>query len=385
MKRVFLIVLDSMGIGHAPDAEKFGDLGAFTLKSAYSTGYCRLDNLHRMGLGNVEGLEFLGKTDTPTASCGRMHEASMGKDTTIGHWEIAGHISKKPLPVFPDGFPQDFLDEFSRKVGRGVLCNKPYSGTEVIKDFGREHIKSGDLIVYTSADSVFQIAAHTSVVPLAELYSICEIARDMLKGELAVGRVIARPFEGEYPEFRRTSGRHDYSLEPPVRMLPDAVKENGLSSIAVGKIADVFNGRGFTEAIPTVSNSDGMEKTLGLARREFSGLCFVNLVDFDSLWGHRRDPRGYAEGLEAFDMRVGELIEELFDDDVLMITADHGCDPAFDKTTDHTREDIPLIVYSKGLIPRKIENRKSFADIGATVCQLLGVEFECDGEAICLK
>ncbi|MBQ8850039.1 MAG: phosphopentomutase [Clostridia bacterium] len=385
MKRVFLIVLDSVGIGCARDAAAFGDEGAFTLRSVYETGRLQLPNLCRMGLGNIEGLDFLGKTDIPTASVARVREASMGKDTTIGHWEIAGHISKAPLPVFPNGFPKEFLDEFSKRVGRGVLCNKPYSGTKVIADYGEEHLRTGDLIVYTSADSVFQIAAHTDTVPLDELYTVCEIAREMLAGDLGVGRVIARPFAGTSPDFYRTADRRDYSLEPPTKMLPDAVRGAGLTTVSVGKIIDIFAGRGFDRAIRTHSNEEGMKETENIAKESFSGLCFVNLVDFDMLWGHRRDPVKYAEGLSAFDRWVGGFAETLGKDDTLIITADHGCDPAFDKTTDHTREDVPLLIWSKGLAPENFGIRDTFADIGATTAKLLGVSFECDGNAIDVK
>ncbi len=382
MKRVFLIVLDSVGIGRAVDAADFGDEGAFTLKSVYGTGKLSMPNLCAMGLGNIEGLDFLGTVPTPTASVARVREASMGKDTTIGHWEIAGHISEKPLPTFPNGFPKSFLDEFSKRVGRGVLCNRPYSGTAVIKDFGEEHIKSGKLIVYTSADSVFQIAAHTDIVPLSELYSICEVAREMLCGELSVGRVIARPFSGSAPDFYRTADRHDYSLEPPVQMLADAVQRAGLETVSVGKIIDIFAGRGFDRAYRTHSNKEGMERTAELAKESFSGLCFVNLVDFDMLWGHRRDPLGYAQGLCEFDRWLGAFIQLLDKDDALIITADHGCDPAFAKTTDHTREDVPLLIYSKGLEAKNYGMLDTFAHIGATAAWLLGVPLVCDGQPI---
>ncbi len=385
MKRVFLIVLDSVGIGQARDAAAFGDEGAHTLRSAYGTGKMKLSALCRMGLGNIEGLEFLGKTDTPTASFGRVREASMGKDTTIGHWEIAGHISSAPLPVFPNGFPEAFLEKFSQKIGRGALCNKPYSGTKVIADYGEEHLRTGSLIVYTSADSVFQIAAHTDKVPLTELYSICETAREMLSGDLGVGRVIARPFAGNAPDFYRTADRRDFSLEPPKALLPDVVRSAGLTTASVGKIIDIFAGRGFDRAIRTHSNEEGMKVTEELAREDFSGLCFVNLVDFDMLWGHRRDTEGYAEGLEAFDRWLGGFAESLSEKDALIITADHGCDPSFLKTTDHTREDVPLIIYSKGLEPMALGTLNTFADIGATAATLLGVAFECDGRAVSLS
>ena len=379
MKRAFLIVLDSLGIGGAADAERFGDSGANTLKSLYETGRLNIPNLKKMGLGNIDGLEYLGTTDTATASVARVREASMGKDTTIGHWEIAGHVSPSPLPTFPDGFPKDFLDEFSKKIGRGILCNRPYSGTAVINDFGEAHINSGSVIVYTSADSVFQIAAHTDVVSLDELYSMCEVAREMLTGDLAVGRVIARPFTGSAPNFKRTADRRDYSLTPPARLLPEALREAGLTTISVGKIIDIFAGQGFDRAIRTHSNDEGMSATSRIAEEDFSGLCFVNLVDFDMLWGHRRDVLGYTEGLNAFDRWLGDFIERLSSEDVLIITADHGCDPAFSKTTDHTREDVPCVIYSKGLTPVNYGTRQSLADIGATAARLLDVEFCGDG------
>jgi phosphopentomutase len=385
MKRVFLIVLDSVGIGQARDAAAFGDEGANTLKSAYATGRMKLSNLCRMGLGNIEGLEFFGKNDTQTASVGRVREASMGKDTTIGHWEIAGHISSSPLPVFPQGFPEDFLAEFSKKTGRGVLCNKPYSGTKVIADYGEEHMRTGSLIVYTSADSVFQIAAHTDKVPLTELYSICETAREMLCGDLGVGRVIARPFAGNAPDFYRTADRRDFSLEPPVPMLPDKLQSAGVETVSVGKITDIFAGRGFDRAIRTHSNEEGMKVTSSLAAEDRAGFFFVNLVDFDMLWGHRRDAHGYADGLEAFDLWLGGFADSLSATDALIITADHGCDPSFLKTTDHTREDVPLIIYSKGLKPKALGTLNTFADIGATAAKLLRVDIECDGKAVSLS
>ena len=382
MKRVFIIVLDSLGIGLARDAVAFGDEGSFTLKSIYDTGLLSIDNLKKLGLGNISGLDFIGGENAPAASVARVMEASAGKDTTIGHWEIAGHISKKPLPTFPNGFPKELLDEFSAAVGRGVLCNKPYSGTAVIKDYGKRHLESGDLIVYTSADSVFQIAAHEEIVSLDELYRICETARKMLTGELGVGRVIARPFLGSAPDFYRTANRRDFSLEPPVRMLPDAVMDSGKDSISVGKIIDIFAGRGFSRFIRTHSNREGMDETLKLADEDFSGLCFVNLVDFDSLWGHRRDVGGYALGLNEFDVFLGEFIPKMKENDALIVTADHGCDPAFTATTDHTREDVPLLIYSKSLSPVNYGELDTFARIGATVAKLLGVDFKCDGEPL---
>lgn len=333
-------------------------------------------------MGNIEGLSFLGETSCPQASVGRLRERSMGKDTTIGHWELAGHISEEPLPVFPKGFPNELLESLSRKTGREILCNKPYSGTDVIRDYGEEHLRTGALIVYTSADSVLQIAAHTSVIPLNELYGICEIARELCVGTYGVGRVIARPFEGSFPEFQRTADRRDYSLNPPVELLPDVIQAWGLDSIAVGKISDIFGGRGFTKTVRTHSNREGMEITAEIAREGFHGLCFVNLVDFDSKWGHRRDAIGYAEGLNEFDRMLGELLPLIGEEDLLMITADHGCDPGFGATTDHTREYVPILMYGGGESVRSIGTRESFADVAATVADRLGVTFACDGRAI---
>ncbi len=381
-KRIFLFVLDSLGAGEAPDAEAFGDRGASTLGSLHKTGLLKIDNLLSLGLGNIDGLGFLGRADTPIGAYAKMTEASMGKDTTIGHWEIAGHISNKPLPTFENGFPPELIAEFSKKCGRGVLCNLPYSGTKVIHDYGREHLKSGDLIVYTSADSVFQIAAHVDIVPLEELYSICETARKMLVGEYGVGRVIARPFGGTYPKFERLPERRDFSLAPPRLLLPEAVFNAGLASISIGKISDIFADRKFTEATHTHSNKEGEDLTLALAERDFNGLCFINLVDFDSKYGHRRDAEGYAIALNEFDLMLPELISKMSSDDLMIITADHGCDPAFTATTDHTREYAPLIIYSKDILPKDLGIRATFADIGATVSELLGIGFNCDGSSI---
>ena len=381
-KRVFLMVLDSVGIGSAKDAAAFGDEGAFTLRSAYGTGQLRLGHLLRLGLGNIEGLSFLGTTPSPAASVARLREASAGKDTTIGHWELAGYVSKTPLPTFPHGFPKSFLEEFSQRVGRGILCNLPYSGTKVIRDYGEEHLRTGDLIVYTSVDSVFQVAAHTDVVPLEELYAICETAREMLRDELGVGRVIARPFVGSASEFRRTADRRDYSLLPPDGLLPQRVAEAGLASLSVGKIVDIFAGKGVTESYRTHSNEEGMAETLRLAKTEFCGLCFTNLVDFDTLWGHRRDPIAYAQGLTAFDTWLGGFLECLTEEDVLMITADHGCDPCYAATTDHTREDVPLILYGKGMSPKNYGTRETFSDVAATAAALLGISMTCDGRSL---
>ena len=385
-RRVFLIVLDSFGIGGALDASAFGDEGAHTLKSVWSAG-ARLTTLRSLGIGNIEGLSFVGETKAPLASVARVREASMGKDTTIGHWEIAGHISKSPLPTFPDGFDDVIIEKIKRISGRDVLCNKPYSGTAVIRDFGAEALARGALIVYTSADSVLQIAAHVGVVPLDELYRICTTLRGELVGERdGVGRIIARPFtQNADGEFVRTPDRRDYSLEPPVMLLPEAVKQSGLSSIAIGKISDIFAGVGFTETALTHSNKEGMERTLEYIRKDFEGLCFVNLVDFDMLFGHRRDARGYADAISEFDAWASAAISSLREDDVMIISADHGCDPDFIKTTDHTRENVPLIIYGKNIEPRQYGIRNSFADIAATVAALLGTTLECDGSAIDLE
>ena len=386
IKRVFLIVLDSVGAGALPDAHLFGDVGAHTLRSAWESGLCRLDTLRSLGLGNIEGLEFIGPTDTPVGAYARMREASMGKDTTIGHWEISGLVSATPLPTFPQGFSEDVLDRIRGISGREVLCNLPYSGTAVIADYGREALERGALIVYTSADSVLQIAAHTDAVPLDELYRICGEVRDMLcEIDLPVGRVIARPFVSDGDGFKRTADRRDYSLKPPRVLLPEALKSAGLDSIAVGKISDIFADVGFSESRRTHSNREGMEIAREYIRKDFNGLCFVNLVDFDMLWGHRRDPEGYAKGLEEFDGWLGGILPELGNGDLLIITADHGCDPSFGATTDHTREYTPLIMYGKRLVPQNYGTRDSFADIGATVAEVLGVDLVCDGAPIALK
>ncbi|MBQ8176752.1 MAG: phosphopentomutase [Oscillospiraceae bacterium] len=368
MKRVFLIVLDSAGIGNAPDAEKFGDKGADTFRSCYNTGKLNVPNMRKLGLFNIDGMDYGESCENPIGAYGRMTEKSMGKDTTIGHWEIAGIISENPLPTYPNGFPQDILDKFSAATGRKVLCNKTYSGTEVIKDYGKEHMETGALIVYTSADSVFQIAAHESVVPVEQLYEYCEIARKILVGEHGVGRVIARPFEGEYP-FTRTSRRHDFSIEPPAETMLDVLKNAGKDVIAVGKINDIFVGKGITEFVRTSGNDDGMEKTFGYAKRDFNGLCFVNLVDFDMSYGHRRDVDGYTNALNRFDEQLGTLMEMMGEDDVIMITADHGCDPCY-KGTDHTRETVPLLVYGKKVEPKNLGVTESY-----TACADMVLEF----------
>ena len=380
MKRVFLIVLDSFGIGAMPDAESFGDVGVNTLGACATSPKLDIPNMTAAGLGNIDGVTCLPKAAAPTGAFARLTESSMGKDTTIGHWEIAGVISPQPLPTFPNGFPREVLDAFEKETGRGVLCNLPYSGTEVIKDYGREHVQTGDLIVYTSADSVFQIAAHESVVPPEQLYAYCRIARKLLVGKYGVGRVIARPFEGEWP-YTRTSRRHDFSLEPPAKTMLDAIVEAGQDMIAVGKIHDIFAGRGMTEFTYTSGNTDGLAKTLEIAYRDFTGLCFVNLVDFDMLYGHRRNPDGYAQALHEFDTWLPELLAKLGDDDCVIITADHGCDPGYLKHTDHTREYIPMIALGKKVKPVNLGTRAGFCDIAATVTELLGVPYQTPGRS----
>ncbi len=385
MKRVFIIVLDSFGIGAEPDADLFGDVGTHTLGHIYKDENFSADTMISLGLANIDGQEFLGKIKKPRASYARLRERSMGKDTTIGHWEIAGIVSHHPLPTFPNGFPQSVIDEFAEKVGHGVLCNRPYSGTEVIKDYGAEHLETGKLIVYTSADSVFQIAAHEELYPPEELYRFCRIAREMLTGDVGVGRVIARPFVGDAVNgFTRTSNRHDFSLEPYGVTMLDAIKDASLDVISVGKIYDIFAGRGITESLPTHGNAEGMETALSLADRDFTGLCFVNLVDFDMLYGHRNDVPGYARAIAEFDKWLPGFLDKLGPDDVLLITADHGCDPG-DVSTDHTREYVPLLVYGDGIKPKNLGTRETFADISATVCDLLGVDFASPGESFAKK
>lgn len=370
-KRVFLIVLDSCGIGEAPDAEKFGDKGCSTIRSISKSPFFDITNLKSIGYTNIDGLSFLGEGELKS-TVARLREKSNGKDTTIGHWEIAGVVSEKPLPVFPKGFPDEVISEFCEKTGRGILCNKPYSGTEVIKDYGKQHLETGNLIVYTSADSVFQIAAHESIVPREKLYEYCRTAREILKGDYGVGRVIARPFEGEYP-FKRTSGRHDFSLEPPEKTLLDELKEENFDVIGVGKIHDIFAGRGLTEYSFTVNNKDGMEKTLSYQKKDFSGLCFINLVDFDMVYGHRQDVDGYANALNEFDKWLPSFISGMRDDDYLIITADHGCDPA-DESTDHTREYVPFVMYSKNSEPENLGTIYGFDFISKTVKDILNYD-----------
>lgn len=380
-KRVFIIVLDSYGIGAEPDAEAFGDVGSNTLKSISAHSAYDTPVMKQMGLFNCDGIDYIDGVDKATGAYGRLQEASNGKDTTIGHWEIAGIVSENPLPTYPNGFPKEVLDAFEKATGRGVLCNLPYSGTEVIKDYGREHIETGKLIVYTSADSVFQIAAHEAVVPVEELYRYCEIAREILQGEHGVGRVIARPFEGEYPDFVRTPRRHDFSLVPPQNTMMDVLKAEGFDVYGVGKIYDIFAGKSIEHTQRIEDNVDGMNKTLALQDEDFNGLCFVNLVDFDMKYGHRRDIEGYATAATVFDRQLKEFIARMRDEDILMITADHGCDPGF-SGTDHTREYVPFLAYGKDIkADVNLGTRKSFADIAATVQEIFGVEQKTCGES----
>ena len=372
VKRIFLIVLDSVGIGEAPDAADFGDAGSNTLAAAAASRFFDLPELGRLGLFNIDGVSCRPAAAEPEGSFARMTERSKGKDTTIGHWEIAGVISPRPLPTYPNGFPPEVIEAFRQKTGRGVLCNRPYSGTEVIRDYGREHLETGALIVYTSADSVFQIAAHESIVPPEQLYEYCRIARELLQGEHGVGRVIARPFEGEWP-FVRTPRRHDFSLEPPSETMLDRIKAAGLDVIAVGKIHDIFAGRGDTEHIFTSGNTDGIAQAIALTKRPFHGLCFVNLVDFDMLYGHRNDPDGYARALTEFDRTLPKLLAGLGEGDVLMITADHGCDPAT-PSTDHSREYTPWLIAGPAVRPGvNLGTLPTFADISATVLDAFGL------------
>ncbi len=380
MKRVFLIVLDSLGIGELPDAARFGDEGSHTLRSiAGSDEFC-IPNLIKLGLGNIAGQGFLPRSEKPLAAFGRMAERSLGKDTTIGHWELCGVVSEKPLPTYPDGFPVEVICAFEEKVGRKVLCNKPFSGTEVIRLYGEEHMKTGDLIVYTSGDSVFQIAAHEEVVPLPRLYRICEIAREMLQGEHGVGRVIARPFITGENGFERTANRHDFSLAPPKKTLLDCAKEKGLDVISVGKIRDIFASRGITRGHRTVSNANGMELCLEIADEDFEGICFLNLVDFDAKFGHRNDVDGYARALSEFDAFLPRLLEKMREEDLLVITADHGCDPAT-PSTDHSREYVPVLLYGCGLAGKDLGTAESFAAVAQTLSDFFGLEEHFSSES----
>jgi len=379
MKRVFIVVLDSLGIGEMPDAALYGDEGSNTLKAISKSRFFHAENLSKLGFFNIDGVDCRPGEASPLGAFARMAEASCGKDTTAGHWEIAGIKSGEPMPTFPDGFPDEVISRFERLTGREVLCNKPYSGTEVIKDYGKKHLKTGGLIVYTSADSVFQIAAHEEKVPLEELYKCCRTAREILTGKYGVGRVIARPFKGEYPNFKRTSNRRDFSLVPPKATMLDQLSAKGKDVIAVGKINDIFAGKGITEAVHTSGNTEGIKATIELTGKKLDGLCFINLVDFDMLYGHRNDVDGYAKALTEFDESLPAIEAGLGSGDILMITADHGCDPST-PSTDHSREYTPLVMYGSSVpAGTNFGTRSTFSDIGATVLQYFGIKPEIYG------
>ena len=384
IKRVFLIVLDSFGIGCAPDAADFGDGRCNTLASLTTSPELHAPNLTKLGLFNIDGVGCGTPADSPIGTFARLRELSRGKDTTIGHWEIAGIVSEQPMPTYPNGFPTEILERLSAACdGKKILCNKPYSGTQVIHDYGREQEETGGLIVYTSADSVLQIAANEADVPVERLYDYCRAARKIMQGEHSVGRIIARPYVGSYPNYERTAHRHDFSLDPTGDTMMDALVRQGHEVIAVGKISDIFAGRGVTRSTGVnENNADGMEKTLRIQQEDFTGLCFVNLVDFDMTYGHRRDIAGYARATTEFDVQLGTFMEHMREDDVLMITADHGCDPGA-PGTDHTREYVPLLVYGaqirKGV---NLGTYPTFAMIGATVADMFGAGLTTKGESL---
>ena len=375
MNRIIWIVIDSVGVGALPDAKSFGDEGVNTLGHIVKEfSDIKIPNMIKLGLGNIDGIDYINNIDSPIGSFGRCNEVSQGKDTTTGHWEMTGLLVDTPFKTFENGFPKEIIDEFERRTGRKVVANKPASGTAILDEFGEHQMKTGDVIVYTSADSVFQIAAHEDIIPLEELYEMCKTAREIMMGEYAVARVIARPYVGSCNgQFERTSNRRDYSLNPFDKTVLDNIKEKGLDVIGVGKIEDIFNGQGITEAIHTKDNMDGVDQTINYIKKDNKGLIFTNLVDFDSKYGHRRNIKGYKEALEEFDARIPEIIEAMNDKDILIINADHGNDPAY-KGTDHTREYIPLLVYGKDIKEGiNLGTRNSFADIGATVADILNV------------
>ncbi|MDO4632542.1 MAG: phosphopentomutase [Eubacteriales bacterium] len=381
VNRVFVIVLDSFGIGHAPDAADFGDEGSNTLGTIRRSPEYHTPNMKKLGLFCIDGVDPIENQPEVCGSYLRLFEASRGKDTTIGHWEIAGIISEKPMPTYPNGFPQEVLDEISRATGRGILCNRPYSGTDVIRDFGDEHVKTGDLIVYTSADSVLQIAAHEDVVPLEELYEICRKSRAIMQGEHGVGRIIARPFIGTSGQYQRTAHRHDFSLIPPKDTMMDVLVREGYDTLGVGKIYDIFAGKNVQKTVSIENNVDGMNKTLEFQKEDFHGLCFVNLVDFDMLYGHRNDIDGYAKAATVFDEQLGTFLANMREDDVLIITADHGCDPGF-RGTDHSREGIPVLICGKPVNENvNLGTGNTFSNIGSTVLEMLGAKGSVQGES----
>ena len=383
MKRIFLIVLDSCGIGEEPDAAEFGDVGSNTLRACAASPEFDMRNLIAYGLGDLDGVDYLPKAAQPKAALARLQERSRGKDTTIGHWEIAGIVSEKPLPTYPNGFPEDVLRPFREQTGRGVLCNKPYSGTEVIKDYGEEHLKTGDLIVYTSGDSVLQIAAHEDVIPLDELYRICEYARTLINGpKITMGRVIARPYVGTCKEdFQRTANRHDYGFMPTGPTALTMLQDAGYDVISVGKTWDLFCGQGFDRTYHNESNMDGMDHVDEVMSQDWRGLCFTNLVDFDAVYGHRRNARGDGEALEAFDERLARVMDAMRPNDLLMVTADHGNDPTY-TGTDHTRELVPLLAWSPSMAAHGTDLglRSTCSDLGATVLDNFGVTGNGEGE-----
>lgn len=375
LRRVIWIILDSVGAGEMPDADRFGDVGSNTLEHVWKeNGGLNIPNMIKLGLGNISGLDSIDKCESPAGNFGKLAEMSNGKDTTIGHWEMTGIYSPNKFPTYPNGFPEDVIDEFIKKTGvPGVLANCTASGTEIIKKLGVEHIKTKKPIVYTSADSVFQIACHEDVYPVEELYRICRCAREILQGDNAVARVIARPFVGTDGNFTRTSNRRDFSLKPDSNNLLVKMKEAGHNVMAVGKIEDIFAGCGITDAVHTKDNMDGVDKTIDYMKQDKEGLIFTNLVEFDSTWGHRRDYKGYGKGLEDFDARLPEIIDNMSEEDLLIINADHGCDPTF-KGTDHTREYIPLLVYGKGIKSGcSLGTGDTFANIGQTISEIFDV------------
>lgn len=383
IRKVVLIVLDSVGAGELPDAADYGDEGSNTLKNIYRHAEnFSLPNLEKLGILNIDGFEDLKSSDSYLGSVAKCGQKSKGKDTTTGHWEISGLVLEKPFPTYPEGFPKTLILEFEKRTGRKVIGNYPASGTEIIKELGRNHVETGNLIVYTSADSVFQIAAHEDVVPLEELYSICRIAREMLKGEHGVGRVIARPFIGENGNYTRTGNRKDFSLEPYRDTMLDLLKNSGREVYAIGKIEDIFVNKGITRSNHTTNNEEGIEATIQAVKEDFEGLIFTNLVDFDMVYGHRNNVQGYADALMYFDKKLHEIIAALNDEDVLIITADHGCDPTTE-STDHSREYIPLIFYGKNI---KANNNlgilDSFASIGKTVLDIFDVENDLEGKSV---
>lgn len=380
IKRVILIILDSLGVGEMHDSHEYGDNGCNTFKNVIEkSSSISIENFKKLGLGRIESLK-LSEEENKIASVGVCNELSRGKDTITGHLEIAGVVTKIPLRTFPNGFPKKIIDEFESKIGRKVIGNCVASGTEIIDRLGKEHMETGSPILYTSADSVFQIAAHEEIIPLEELYRMCEIAREMLVGDDLVGRVIARPFIGDVSSFKRTPNRHDYAIDPPGKTMLDYLKENGKDVISVGKINDIFNGFGITDKFKTVNNLDGINKTIELMKKDFNGLIFTNLVDFDMMYGHRNDVEGYARAISEFDSKLPEIIDNMREDDLLILTADHGCDPTT-PGTDHTREQIPLIVYSKNIKASDLGCRESFTDIGKTILDLFSIDNDLHGKS----